>query len=121
MVPCWRWGGGQGLVSIRESQSGAEFARIQTQGPVIGLNFDAENRKLFAIVGSQGDLTRNDFPREMIAFASLESWQRRRDGSWGAAPSRPLPGLFKIMATADGLAGAVLDSNHTSVELIDLQ
>ena len=116
------WGGGEGLISILDVQTGAESARLQTGGPVVSLNFDADSRKLFAIVGRGTDVSpRDGFSRDAVGSATLAAWQRVKDGSWGVATGRPAPGLFKILSTADGLAGAAMDTNNAAIELLDLE
>ncbi len=115
-------GGGGGLISIRAIETGAEAARLQTVGPVIDLSFDADGRRLLAIVGRGTKVSPRDvFSREDVASATLESWQRRRDGTWSLGPGRSLPGLFKIVPTAEGLVGVVMDTNNAAIELLDLQ
>src|SRR4030095_7465407 len=40
-------GAGEGLISIRDIQSSSESARLQTAGPVLSVQFNADSRKLF--------------------------------------------------------------------------
>ncbi len=107
-------GTAQGVVTLRETQTGREIATFKTGGFPASLAFDRRGVQLLVV-----KLEPQRSPRDQLESAGLESWSQRGDGAWRLDWERPEPGVFAVESTQTTPVVLRWDLNASALDILD--